>query len=111
MALLEDGGEGVKVLGDAPRLADDVGERNDLHLAVAPDWDDAAPPGRDQLHRMHAESRRPDPICGRRRTSTLEVTKHRHPGLEARFVLDPPRHRIADAALAELHVPERVPLR
>src|SRR5260370_10811077 len=109
--LLEDAGQCVELLGNTARLADDVGQRHDLHLAVAPDGDHPTLTGRDQLHRVHAEARRPDAISPRRRTSPLQMTEHSDAGLEACFELDPPRQRIADSALGELDMPERVRLR
>src|SRR5437868_3366466 len=60
--LLEDLAEVVQLLGHPPCFFDDLGQRDDLDVSIAPDRDDPTLAGDDQLDRRDAEPRRPDAV-------------------------------------------------
>src|SRR5207248_8472873 len=104
----EDLGELVQLLGHAPSLLDDLGDRHHLDVAVAPDRDHAALALHDELDGRHAKTGRPDPVDRRRRAATLQVAEDRHPGLETGIPLHRAGEDVANAALGETGMPERV---
>src|SRR5260370_33148962 len=106
--LLEDAAEGVQLLGHPACLADDLRERHDLYLAVPADWNHSAPAGRDQLGSANAQSPAPDAVRRRGRAPALEVAEDGHASLESSLTLHQPRQRIADAALGQPYVAERI---
>src|SRR2546428_7639831 len=79
--LLEHAGEGVKLLGHAAGLPDDIGEGDHLDLAVAADRDHPTLSVGDQLCRPNAPARGPDAVGRRRRDASPDGSEHRDPGL------------------------------
>src|SRR5260370_19442456 len=70
-SLLEDAGQCVELLGNAARLADDVGQRHDLDLAVAPDPGHPTPTGGGQPPPRAPRARRPTCLTPRPATYTV----------------------------------------
>src|SRR2546422_6479755 len=101
----------VQLLRHAPGFLDHLGQGYYLDIAVAADGDDAALAFDDQLNGGDPQARCPDPVDGRGRTAPLKVAEHGHAGLEACLALDRARQQIADAALGQPDVAERILLR
>src|SRR4029077_20755850 len=98
----------VELLRHPPRFLDDLREGDHLDVAVSTDRYHPAPAGRDQLHRLDAEAGGPEPVRRRGRAAALEMPEHGHPRLESSLALDAAGQQVADAALREPDMTERV---
>src|SRR5258708_23570311 len=106
--LLEDPAQFVQLPGDASRFLDHISERDNLDIAVAPDWNHPAPAGDDQLDSRDSEARGPDAVGRRGRSATLQVPEHGATRLNSGLALDIAGKEVADSPFGKPGVPESV---